>query len=117
MVHSAPHPENCIFQVLFLFHSFQVHLTPRGVIERLCSWVYVTSVISILVGEMDEMVAYQAFMSETKDVLNKCNPGLCNLPALMETQLMLQPGILSLHENIEIKELIFFSVASLFWLH
>lgn len=64
-----------------------------------------TSVISIPVVAMDENVVHQAFMSETKDVLNKCNPQLCNLSALMETQPMLQPSTLSLHENISNEEI------------
>lgn len=64
------------------FFSIPFKLNPRGVIEILHSWVSVSHRQS---HRGDGIVAYQAFMSKTKDVLNKYNPRLCNHCTLMET--------------------------------
>lgn len=116
-MHSAPHLQNTVFlRSSFSSIPFKSAWIPEGLL-RDCVAKF-TSVINIPGVVMDENVAYQAFMSETKDVLNKWNPQLFNLPATMETaHVALHPGFLSLHENEEIKKLIIYSVALLFWLY
>lgn len=95
-MHSAPQMQNTVFfRSSFPSIPFKSAWLPVGLL-RDCVAEF-TSVISIPIAAMDENVAYQAFMSETKDVLNKCNPRLCNLPALMETQPMLRSSLAFYH--------------------
>lgn len=95
-MHSAPQMQNTVFfRSSFFFIPFKAAWLPEGLL-RDCVAEF-TSVISIPIVAMDENVTYQAFMPETKDVLNKCNPWLCNLPALMEAQPMLRRSLAFYH--------------------